>query len=163
MIRRNVLGESEMNGTRCGRYIWDQDGYWCIQLINSVDQTCHWGLVGGKATSMWTVALQMSYMYVHRCSLRPQCAIHLHIFLSFLPICLSLSQSHKSICLLSLYLLNQPSLQSSCLFLLIMLPQLHRMPICSHFLFSPPPLSLSLSLSLFPSLLLRGAEYWFSI
>lgn len=147
MWRRDALSESEMNGTRCGRYIWDQDECWCIQLINSLDQTCHWGFVGVKTTSTWTVALHVSYMYVHRCILLKQAANLSCLFYPSVPF---LPRLVNPSALTLLYLLNHLFLQSLCVPLFIKLPQLHRMPICSHF--SSPSTSTTTSTPPQPSL-----------
>ena len=111
MLRRDALSESEMNGTRCGRYIWDQDEYWCIQLINSLDQTCHWEFVEVKTTSTWTVVPHMSYMYVHRCILLNQAANLSCLFYPSVPF---LPRLVNPSALTLLYLLNHLFLQSLC-------------------------------------------------
>lgn len=116
MLRWDMLSESEVNGTRCGRSIWDWDEYWCIQPINSLDQTCHRGFCWGQIRSLWTVAQQMSYMNVHRCIL----------WAGAISIC-------KSFCL---FYPSVPSWESICLTFLPSTFQTTFFPIYCVFLFS---------------------------
>lgn len=88
MLRLDVLGEFEMSSTRCGGSIWDQDEYWCIQLIKSLDQACHQGFVQGKSTSVWTVALQCPTCMFTDASMQAQAILSIcKSFPSLLSIC----------------------------------------------------------------------------